>query len=269
MAMAATDIALGGYIPGDSPIHRLDPRIKLVGLMLMIAGVSLTASPTGIGLTFAVVLTAAGLCRTGWKVWWWALYRFVWMLGIIALVHLWFTPLGTPITVGTYALPITLEGLRASALFTLRLAEIIVLSMILTSTTTPRDLTRGCVRLARPLERVRVPVHEIGLVVMMAMRFVPLLHLEVRTIMEAQAARGVPFGTGGLIPAGRSLVALLVPALTGAVRRADLLATAMAARGFVQGAPRSEFRPLCFKIEDAVTAALVGALFVAQVTMFR
>lgn len=268
MTNVSGGIAVGGYVPVDSPIHHLDPRTKLAGLVFMIVGVSVASSAVSIAATVAAIFLAAALCRAGWRIWWWALGRFVWMLGIVALVHLWFTPLGTRIIAGTYDIPITVEGLQASGLFTLRLAEIIVLSMILTFTTTPRDLTRGCVRLARPLQRLHIPVDEVGLVVTLAMRFIPLLHLEVRTIMEAQAARGVPFASGGLVVRGRSLVAVLVPALAGAVRRADLLATAMAARGFSPGASRSEFRPLRFTYADALAGALVGALFLVQVTFW-
>jgi len=269
MATISPDIAVGGYIPGDSHIHRLDPRTKLLGLVLMIVGVSLASSPAGVAVTFAAVIISAALCRAGWTIWWWALSRFVWMLAIVAVAHLWFTPSGTPIIVGNREMPITVQGVQASGLFTLRLAEIIVLSMTLTFTTTPRDLTRGCVRLARPLERLRVPVDEIGLVMTLAMRFIPLLQLEVRTIMEAQAARGVPFAEPGLVTRSRNLIAVLVPALVTAVRRADLLATAMAARGFVPGAARSEFRPLRFSIADAVAGTIIVTLCLVQVIAFR
>jgi len=269
MAIVPAGIAVGGYIPGNSPIHRLDPRTKLAGLVLMTVGVSVASSAQAITATVVTIIIAGALCRAGWRIWWWALSRFVWMLAIVALVHLWFPPSGKPIIAGAHELPITVEGATASVLFTLRLAEIIVLSMILTFTTTPRDLTRGCVRLARPLERLHVPIDEIGLVVTLAMRFVPLLQLEVRTIVEAQVARGVPFATGGLVARSRNLVSVLVPALTGAIRRADLLATAMAARGFFPGAPRSEFRPLRLTPADAVAGGVVAALFLVQIIVFR
>lgn len=269
MAVMSSGIAVGGYIPGDSPIHHLDPRTKLLGLVLMIVGVSVVSSPGGVAVTFAAVITIGTLCRVGWTIWWWALSRFVWMLGIVAAAHLWFTPDGTPIVVGNQEFSITVQGLYASALFTLRLLEIIGLSMALTFTTTPRDLTRGCIRLARPLQRLRVPVDEMGLVMTLAMRFIPLLQLEVRTLMEAQAARGVPFAARGLVARCRSLVAVLVPALVAAVRRADVLATAMAARGFVPGAPRSEFRPLQFSPADAAAGAIIATLFLLQVIVFR
>src|SRR4030042_987318 len=127
MAIVPVDIAVGGYIPGNSPIHHLDPRTKLAGLVLMVVGVSVASSAQAITATVVTTIIAAALCRAGWRIWWWALSRFVWMLGIVAVVHLWFTPRGTPIIAGAHELPSTVEGARASGLFTLPLAEIIVL----------------------------------------------------------------------------------------------------------------------------------------------
>jgi energy-coupling factor transport system permease protein len=263
------DIAIGGYIPGESVLHRQDPRVKLIGLGLMIIGVYMSSTTAGLVLTATVSVGLAVLCQVGWRVWWWGISRFAWMLGIVAVVHLFFHPWGAPITIGDWQLPFTTEGIQTSLLFTGRIAEVIILSMVLTFTTTPRELTRGCERIAKPMKRLNVPVEDLGIVVMLAMRFLPLLQLELRTTIEAQRARGVEFDRGGLVKRSRSLVAVLVPALVGALRRGDLLATAMTARGFRAGAERSEYRPLQFCRWDYVGAALVAGFFLCQLLLFR
>jgi energy-coupling factor transport system permease protein len=191
------------------------------------------------------------------------------MLGIVAVVHLFFHSWGAPVTIGDWQLPFTTEGVQTSLLFTGRIAEVIILSMVLTFTTTPRELTRGCEWLAKPLERFNVPVVDLGIVVQLAMRFLPLLQLELRTTIEAQKARGVEFDRGNLIKRSRTLAAVLVPALVGALRRGDLLATAMTARGFRSGAQRSEYRPLQFSRIDYMGAALVACFFLFQLLLFR
>jgi energy-coupling factor transport system permease protein len=263
------DIAIGGYIPGESALHRLDPRVKLIGLGLMVIGVYVSSTSAGLAVTATVCVCLAFLCGVGWKVWWWGISRFAWMLGIVAVVHLFFHPWGMPVTIGGWQLPFTTEGIQTSLLFTGRIAEVIILSMVLTFTTTPRELTRGCERLAKPMTRVNVPVEEIGIVVLLAMRFLPLLQLELRTTIEAQRARGVEFDRGSLVKRSRSLAAVLVPALVGALRRGDRLATAMTARGFRTGAERSEYRPLQFSRPDYAGAAFVAGFFLCQLLLFR
>lgn len=205
-------------------------------------------------MTAGVALAVACMTRTGWRVWLVALSRFSWMLLIAAGINLIFSKGGAFIHVWGYALPVTGEGVVVAATFTAQLAEAIVFSMALTFTTTPRELTRGLERLARPLSRLSFPVEEFSIVVLLALRFVPLLQHEVRTIVAAQKSRGVEFGKGNIQARGRTLIAVLVPALTGALRRADLLAVAMTERGFRPGEKRSEYRPLQFYRRDYLAA---------------
>ena len=172
------------------------------------------------------------------------------VLIIVAGMNVAFTRAGKPVIVGQWTLPITQQGLQTGLMFAGQIMQAIILSMALTFTTMPQDLAKSFERVARPLKRFHVPVGEIGIVLLLAMRFVPLLQLELRTTIDAQKSRGVEFGHGGIISRCRDLIAVLVPALTGTLRRGDLLAVAMTARGFRPGLPRSEYRPLRFTGPD-------------------
>ncbi len=260
------DIFIGSYIPGDSVLHRLDPRTKLVGMIIMLGMVFLARSPLNQAITFAATALAAILTAAGARIWLWSMKRFVWMLAIAGVANILFVREGTAIAAGSVSLPLTDEGIRKGLLFTLQLGEAIVLSMCLTFSTSPIQITRACRRLARPLRRV-LPVEEIGLVLLMAMRFVPLLQQELRCIVDAQKSRGVEFGRGNLAVRAANLSAVLVPALSSTLRRADTLAEAMAARGFQLGQRRSEYEPLEFCALDAKTAAFLTGCLVLQITV--
>jgi energy-coupling factor transport system permease protein len=250
MNIMIQDVFIGGYVPGDSVLHRLDPRTKLIGLIVLLIGVFATRTDVGLLITSCVVLTLIFLCRVGRRVWWWGLLRFSWMLLIAAGINMLFNSDGQHIVFRRWELPVTEQGIHAGLTLSFQLLLAIILSMVLTFTTTPRDLTRGLERLARPLKRVRVPVEEAAVILLLAMRFVPLLQQELRTTVEAQKSRGVEFGQGGVVARSRNLVAVLVPALMGTLRRSDLLAVAMTARGFRPGKPRSEYKPLHFATPD-------------------
>jgi energy-coupling factor transport system permease protein len=250
MKIMIQDASIGGYVPGESVLHRLDPRTKLVGLLVLAIGVFSTRTCLGMLITCCLVSTLIILCGIGWRIWWWGLIRFSWMLLIAAGINMAFNSSGPPAAIHHWQLPITEQGVQAGLTLSLQLLQAIALSMVLTFTTSPRDLTRGTERLGRPLKRFHVPVEEAGVVLMLAMRFVPLLQQELRTTVEAQKSRGVQFGQGGVIGRSRNFVAVLVPALMGTLRRGDLLAVAMTARGFQPGKPRSEYKPLNFVALD-------------------
>jgi energy-coupling factor transport system permease protein len=262
-------IVIGSYLPGDTILHRLDPRTKLLGFLPIAAGVFIAVSPAGVALSLSVTVLIAALSGAGLRAWGSGLRRFVWMLTIIALVNLAFNRYGAPLIAAGRQLPITTEGLRSSILFTVHVAQVIVLSMSLTFTTTPREAARGCERLARPLKLFKVPVEELGLVLLLAMRFVPLLQLELRTSVEAQAARGVEFDRGGLVSRARNLITVLVPALEGTLRRADILAEAMVARGYRPGGARSEYNPMRLLARDYVALCSACAFLLFQGLLIR
>lgn len=261
-------IAIGGYIPGESPLHRLDPRTKLIGLLLLVTVVFISGSSSGVIVNGAVTLGLAAYCRVGWKIWWWGLRRFAWMLGIVAVTHVLINRWGTPIHLVGRELPFTVEGLESSLLFTARLAEAVILSMIVTFTTTPRELTRAFERFVMPLKRFNAHVEELGIVLLLALRFLPLLQWEVTSIVEAQKARGVEFGRGGILSRSRNLTALFIPVLTGTLTRGDRLATAMTARGFRPGLARSEYRPLEWSKPDYVAGLFLAAYVPGRILLF-
>jgi energy-coupling factor transport system permease protein len=259
------DISLGGYIPGDSILHLLDPRTKLLCFTILVVG---NFSTGGYGSVLSNVIAAiivAVLCGVGMKVWWWGLSRFAWMFAVVIAVNLSFGPEGVPVKVGGVELPLSQYGVEKTTVFTVHLAVAIVLSMALTFTTSPWDLTRGFSRLLAPLKRVRAQVEHVGLVVLLAMRFIPLLQQELRATVDAQKSRGVEFGSGPVSERARNLAAVLVPALMGALRRSDLLAAAMTSRGFRPGAQRSEFRPLHMSFRDFAALSIASTQAVCQI----
>jgi len=249
--------------------HRLDPRTKLAGLFLLLVTIFVHPDKLGVTATGAVVLACAALTGVGWRLWFGVGLRFAWMLGITAAANLLFVRGGSAVIVGGWELPFTSRGLETASLFTAQVAEAVAVSMILTFTTTPAELTRGAERLARPLKRLGVPVDQFGLIGLLALRFLPVLQQEVQATVEAQKSRGVDFASGNLATRTANLVAVLMPALSGALRRADLLASAMTARGFQPGKDRTEFRPLKFSVADYVAAAMVASFFCGRLLVLR
>ena len=264
MAPQIPDFSIGGSIPGDSFLHELDPRTKLVAFPLVLMAIFLTKHLAGLVLNGIVVLILGTLCAAGWRLWWSGIRRFFWMLVILFLVNLLFHFSGPPLVLGSIRMPFSLEALTSSFILALRVLEAIALSMILTFTTTPLDLTRGFQRLAGPLSVVRLPVGEISFVILLGMRFIPLLQQDLATTVLAQRARGVEFGHGSIVERTKNLVPVLVPALTGALRRSEIVASAMTDRGFRPDAPRSEYRPLRFSTKDSIALSCLGVFLTCQ-----
>lgn len=269
MGRPIQDIAIGGYVPGDSILHRLDPRVKLMGLLLLLIGIFLTRNPVGAAINLCLVGSLAVLSEAGRRIWLWGLRRFAWMLVMVAVINLALNWHGTRITVLGWESPISTQGLKNSGLFTVGLVQAILLSMTLTFTTTPRQLTAAFQRMASPLKRLGAPVDEIALVLLLAMRFIPQLQMETMGIVDAQKARGVEFGSGKLSDRAANFIAVLGPAMTASFRRADSLATAMTARGFQPGKARSEHKPLRFSKIDWLAGCLTGLFFLGQIILFR
>lgn len=250
MARLLTDATIGGYIPTDSWVHRLDPRTKLLATVLVLIVIFWNQTGFGIGIISAMVALSAIGSRVGWRIWLWGLGRFKWMLALTAIFNLWFHRGGEAIQLLGFVLPVTRQALLSSLLLTGQLLDSILISLILTFTTSPLALTRACAWFAMPLKFLRVPVEEISLVLLLALRFVPAFQQEVRAVVEAQRARGVEFGRGNLLNRVRNLAAVLVPALLLTWRRGEHLATAMTVRGFRPNTQRSSYRPLRFRMVD-------------------
>ena len=253
-----TDIMLGQYFPGNSAVHKLDPRSKIVLALAFISAIFLAANYTAyvvVGLFICFVTLISGI---PFKI----ILRSIKPLWIILLltagIHLFMTP-GTPL-VEWGPLSITTEGVRQAVQMSARLVYLILISSLLTFTTSPIALTDAIERLLSPLKIVKLPVHELAMMMTIALRFVPTLLEETDRIMKAQMARGADFSSGNILKRGQNLVPILVPLFISAFRRADELATAMEARCYRGGDNRTRMKELKLGLCDVVAALVIGIM---------
>ena len=253
-------MAIAQYYPRPSPIHRLDPRCKIVAVTAIVVGLFLRASFAGLAVYGAAAVV--GLLVSGVPLGWVArgLRPVLWLLALTFVVQLLFAPGHAFATFGP--LHLSTRGLAVAGYLSLRLVVLIVASLLLTLTTPPIALTDGLAWLGRPLRRLRVPTEELALMVTIALRFIPTLLQEIDTIMKAQRARGASFDRGGPLRRARALVPVLVPLFILSFRRADELALAMEARCYQPGAPRTRLHPLQAHRRDALLLVLVAAVVV-------
>lgn len=242
------DITIGQYYPADSVIHKLDPRVKLAGTIIYI--ISLFAFSSAGGYLMAALALAAviRISKVPFKFIVRGLKSIVMLLMITVVFNLFLIP-GEPLC-SIWILTITKEGLETAVSMAIRLIFLIIGSSVMTLTTTPNDLTDGLEKALSPLRKIHVPVHEISMMMSIALRFIPILIEETDKIMKAQTARGADFENGGLIQKAKNMVPLLVPLFISAFRRANDLAMAMEARGYHGGEGRTKMRPLVYKNRD-------------------
>ena len=254
--MALKDITLGQFFPGNSPIHRLDPRAKLIGLILYIVALFLA----GRWLTYLIVFLVLALVVAVSTVKVKALVRgmkpVVFLLVFTAVLNMFYTP-GRALA-SFWIFTITYEGVVRAFFMVARILMLISCTFLLTYTTSPLALTDGLESLLGPLKKIRVPVHELSMIMSIALRFIPTLIEETDKIMSAQRARGADFESGNLIQRAKALIPLLVPLFISAFRRADELAVAMECRCYHGGEGRTRLRQL--KLKGMDVAALLFAL---------
>ncbi len=254
------DITLGQYYPADSVIHKLDPRVKLLGTVLYIVSLFVFGKPVNylLAAVFLIILIRLSKVPVSFMV---RGLRAIFILMLItAVFNLFLTP-GTVVW-QLWKLKITKEGIRVAILMVIRLILLVMGSSLMTLTTTPNDLTDGMEKGLGFLKKIHVPVHEIAMMMSIALRFIPILMEETDKIMKAQSARGADFDTGNLIQKAKSLVPVLVPLFISAFRRANDLAMAMEARGYHGGEGRTKMRPLEYHRNDHI-AYLVLAGYLA------
>jgi energy-coupling factor transport system permease protein len=242
------DITIGQYYPKDSIIHKLDPRTKLVGTLVYI--ISLFIFKNFLGYLI-VTLFLAGVIKASkvpFRFMIKGLKAIIMLLMITVLFNLFLTQGET--LVQFWIFRITKEGLRISVFMAVRLIYLIIGSSMMTLTTTPNQLTDGLESLLGPLKKIKVPVHEIAMMMSIALRFIPILLEETDKIMKAQIARGADFESGNIIKKAKSLVPLLVPLFISAFRRANDLAMAMEARCYSGGEGRTKMKPLLYQMND-------------------
>ena len=258
------DITIGQYYPADSLIHKLDPRVKFVGTLIYI--ISLFVFHTwgyvlGTVFLFAVIHLSKvpfSFMVRGLKA--------IWVLLIFTMVLNLFLTQGTVIW-QFGILHITREGISTAAKMGIRLVYLIIGCSIMTLTTTPNKLTDAMESLFRPLRKVHVPVHEIAMMMSIALRFIPILMEETDKIKKAQMARGADFESGNVIQRVKAMVPILVPLFVSAFRRANDLALAMEARCYHGGDGRTQMRPLVYQFRDYAAYAVLFAYLAAAIVL--
>lgn len=253
------DITIGQYYQTDSVIHRLDPRVKLFGTLIFI--ISLFIGKSVWMYLFATVFLAIVIktSKVPFKFMVKGLKAIVFLLVFSAVFNLFLTP-GAPL-VSIWKLTITKEGLITAIFLIIRLMYLIIGSSLMTLTTTPNNLTDGLEKSMGFLNAVKVPVHEIAMIMSIALRFIPILVEETDKIMKAQTARGADFENGNLINRAKAMIPVLVPLFVSAFRRANELAMAMEARCYHGSKGRTKMKPLKYKKSDLIGyAVLIGYL---------
>ena len=261
-------IVIGQYYPADSILHRLDARIKLVGTMFFIVTLFTVHSWPAYGMAALALATVIGLSMVPPMFMFRGLRAMLFILIFTASLNLFLTP-GERVLVDFFFIRVTLEGASQAARIALRLVILIAGSTIMTLTTTPIQLTDAIETLLKPFKRIGMPVHEIAMMMTIALRFIPTLMEEVDKIMKAQMARGADFDTGGLVKKAKSLIPLLVPLFISAFRRADDLAQAMDARCYRGDVNRTKMKIMRFSARDFWAAGVIAAYGVILILMDR
>ncbi len=249
------DITLGQYYQTESVIHRLDPRVKLVATMAYILSLFLVQSVWGYLAAALFLGVMIRLSNVPFKFMVKGMKSIVFLLLLTVVFNLFLTPGETLISV--WKLTITKEGVKVAVMMAVRLSFLIIGSSVMTLTTTPNNLTDGMERLMKPLRKIRVPVHEIAMMMSIALRFIPILMEETDKIMKAQIARGADFESGNLMKKAKAMVPLLVPLFISAFRRANDLAMAMEARCYRGGDNRTKMKPLVYHRRDRLAYGVV------------
>ena len=260
------DITLGQFFPGDSIAHKLDARCKLLLVVVYIAALFTAKGIAGYGLVILATIAMVAVSRIPPKALFRGLKPVVIIIVFTAILNMFFTT-GTPL-VKIGPVTITTEGLIRAGAMVLRIMLLICGTFLLTYTTSPIALTDGMERLFNPLKKIKVPVHEMSMMMSMALRFIPTLIEETDKIMSAQRARGADFETGSLLRRAKALLPILVPLFVSSFRRADELAVAMESRCYHGGEGRTRMKQMKFSRADLI-AFILGALFLAAVFVLR
>ena len=261
------DITIGQYYPTGSVIHRMDPRVKLFGTLVFLISVFVYQGIVGLAVVTVFLAGVIGVSRVPFGYMVRGLRAIMVLMLITALFNLFLTP--GELLVSFWKLKITREGVASAVRMAIRLTYLILGTSLMTLTTTPNQLTDGLERSLSPLRRLHVPVHEISMMMSIALRFIPILVEETDKIMKAQIARGADFESGNLIRRARALVPLLVPLFISAFRRANDLAMAMEARCYRGGEGRTKMKPLVYKKRDRVAYLCILLYLIGSISLGR
>ena len=261
------DITLGQYFPGNSFIHRLDPRTKLIVLVVYIVALFMAVNWVSYALMAAFLVLCIKISTIPAKSFIRGMKPLMMILIFTGVLNLFFTTEGT-VLVDFWVITITTAGLQRAIFMVVRILLLICGTFLLTYTTSPISLTDGLEALMNPLKKIKVPVHELSMMMCIALRFIPTLIEETDKIMSAQKARGADFESGTLMEKAKALVPILVPLFISAFRRADELATAMECRCYQGGEGRTKMKLLRYTSWD-IRAFFIAALMLAAIVTLR
>jgi len=251
---------IGRYVPADSILHRMDPRSKLIIVFLFVCVIFLANNIWTYGILVLYTFLMASFSKIPARFLIGGLKPVLWLVLFTFFLHLFLTKEGAVILdFGWFK--VYEEGLRQGIFISLRFFLLILITSLLTLTTTPIEITDGLERLLGPLKKVKFPVHELALMMSIALRFIPTLMQETDKIIKAQTARGVEYSSGPIKERLKAVVPLLIPLFISSFKRAEELAVAMEARGYKGGEGRTKYRQLSWAVAD--TLMIVGLLFVS------
>lgn len=260
------EITLGQYYPVESVIHKLDPRVKLFGTLIFLISLFVTDNFIGYILAVAFLIMAIKASKVPFSYMVKGMRAIVFLLMFSVVLNLFLTT--GDVVFSVWKISITKQGIYTAGFMAIRLTFLIIGSSIMTLTTTPNNLTDGLEKGLGFLKFIKVPVHEISMMMSIALRFIPILMDETDKIMKAQMARGADFETGGLIKRVKNMVPLLVPLFVSAFRRANDLATAMEARCYRGGEGRTKMKPLIYQKRDILAYVVIFA-YLAGIIVIR
>ena len=257
------DITIGQYYPADSVLHKLDPRTKILAILVYMVSLFIVNNFYGLLGMMAISILVVTVSKVPIKFFFRGLKMIIFIVLLTVALQMFMTP-GEVIWQWSF-LKITKEGIRQAVFMGTRLVLLISITSILTLTTTPIALTDGIERLLKPFQRIGVPAHELAMMMSIALRFIPTLVEETDKIMKAQAARGADFDTGNMIEKVKALVPLLVPLFLSAFQRADELAIAMEARCYHGGTNRTRLKALQYTRKDLAAGILCVCMVAAAI----
>ena len=264
------NFTLGRYLPLDSPIHKMDPRMKIIAMLIMLISIFINAGWIGYGIIFVVMACVIMIAKLSFKFIWKAMKPMLFMLCFLLVINALVVTSGVPLcTIGSFTL---YSGAVMQTLYiAVRLLLMIMITTCLTATTKPMDMTLGIEDLLGPLKKIGVPAHEIAMLISIALRFIPDLIDETQRIMKAQQSRGVDMQEGTLKEKIGAILSLIVPLFVSAFQRAEDLANAMEARGYAPGEPRTRYRTLKFHGRDYLllggSLSILCAMIVVSVAL--
>ncbi len=244
------DITIGQYFPGTTPVHKMDPRTKILAVVFYIAALFTAKGIVGYLLTLIYLVACVRISKIKFKTIMKGVKPLIFIICFTAILNMLYTDGNVLFQI--WIIKITDAGVRQAVLMVARIVMLVTGTFLLTYTTSPITLTDGLERLLNPLKKIHVPVHELAMMMTIALRFIPTLIEETDKIMSAQKARGADFETGNILQKAKALIPILVPLFVSAFRRADELATAMECRCYTGGAGRTRLTPLKWQPRDTI-----------------